>query len=383
MSEQRTIVRVALVGIGKRARTVYLPMLKRMSAHFSIVGFTSRHPDRGMKAATDLGLRFYSSITALNEQATPDVYIVCVPGRSVGAVMRQLVLLHKPILLETPIAPSYSRARSLARYIERHNARVAVAEQKPFLPMEQFKQRLIQEGVLGKITVVENDFRTYDYHGIAQLRRYLHAAQPRSALALSTTGALTEYQAAAGAEGPRSEKWDMGMAACTDGRILIHHYNSIGKTVPFRGPKSLRIYGEKGSMYNNEVWIVNAATRETEHQIVQETRTPAGALLSLHAQFSFTTYRWENPWSNYSFTDDEIALATQLGGLHAMATQNATPLCSYSEALKDYALFFAFKYSARMGGKRVSLPLRPTIQFIRQFFSIAFWRYFMVRLKIH
>ncbi len=38
----------------------------------------------------------------------------------------------------------------------------------PFLPLEQFKKRLIDLGVFGEICAVCNDFEIYGYHGVAQ-----------------------------------------------------------------------------------------------------------------------------------------------------------------------------------------------------------------------
>jgi predicted dehydrogenase len=78
-----------------------------------------------------------------------------------------------PILAETPHAWTVSGVKRIIQKAAANKAVLGVAEQFPFRPLDQFRLRLVESGILDDIYTVLNDFQSYSYHGFAQLRCYL------------------------------------------------------------------------------------------------------------------------------------------------------------------------------------------------------------------
>lgn len=67
---------------------------------------------------------------------------------------------------------------------------------------------------------------------------------------------------------------------------------------------------------------------------------------------------WENPFKDYCFTDEQIAVATILNGMSQSVRDGIPPPYFAEEALRDIEIAQAFRYSAGRDGRPVSLPLR-------------------------
>ena len=187
-------MRIAFVGAGNRVRKIYLPVLQALEQQCLVVGVTTRSRTSGVEAEKTLGCPWYDSISKLTEATQPDLLMVSVPPQNNAAAATQALATGYPTLLETPLALNLPEAQAVTQLANSSNTQVAVVEQKPFLPYEIFKRQLIDSGALGRVTVVQNDFRAYDYHAIAQLRRYLSpTVQPATAQAVSAFCHLETY----------------------------------------------------------------------------------------------------------------------------------------------------------------------------------------------
>jgi hypothetical protein len=92
---------------------------------------------------------------------------------AIDAVMPSLVTLETPLLVETPFSWKVQTGWRLLKSVKTLQLAVGVAEQTPYLPLEQLKRRLIELGFVGRVVAAINDFAVYDYHGIAALRAYI------------------------------------------------------------------------------------------------------------------------------------------------------------------------------------------------------------------
>ena len=257
--------------------------------------------------------------------------------------------------LELP--ENWTDAARVCAAAARSTAPVAVAEQKPFLPAECFKRRLIDVGALGQVVVAENDYRSYDYHAIAQLRRYLaHDALPVTARAIRASFALDPYErreeAGSAAPGPRIEQWELGEVTFDDGALLVHRFTSAYKVAPFRTFQSLRIYGTRGSAINDEVVVLDEQGRSVRLRIEQNT---AGAG---HAPPGARTVGWENPFADRSLTDDEVGVALHLVALRDAIGAGRQPLYGAHDALRDVEIVEALSRSAEVDGAPVPVAHR-------------------------
>lgn len=166
------VVKVGFVGAGQRISQMYVRVLRQMP-DFQIVGFTTRSSDGARKFESKTGIPSYSDVRELVDQAQPAFLIVAVPSGQNQRRIKSILDLKIPILTETPASFWVSGVRAIVQKARARNVIVAVVEQTPFLPLEQFKKRLIDLGAFGEIYAACNDFETYGYHGVAQLRQYL------------------------------------------------------------------------------------------------------------------------------------------------------------------------------------------------------------------
>lgn len=389
LPSQSPKVRVGFIGSGQRMQTVYLPLLRQLDG-YEIVGFTSRTPSKGEERAKELNLPYFASTDALIASARPELCIVCVPPRSTYPVIKHALRYQVALLIETPVAPTVPQARALAREIEKRHVLVGVAEQKPFLPLEQLKHILIKAGVIGRPVMVENDFRSYDYHAFAQLRSYIDpASHPLSLYALSSIAKLPSYFASyqwqpEPASEPTREKWDLALASFSDGTLLAHHFSSVYKTTPFRPYQSLRVYGDRGAIINDRLTCVTP-TEQVVEAVFRESKKndPAGTTVRVTCELpDGRSFEWKNPYSDYTLTDDQIALALHLNALCQAMRGQGRVLYSVEDAIQDIELVTAMSFSSKRGGAKITFPFNPYAQYLRLFLSPAFWKYMLARRKI-
>jgi choline dehydrogenase-like flavoprotein/predicted dehydrogenase len=365
----RRRARVGFVGAGHRIRTVYQPILAALHDAFEPVGFTTRTGQTAEAFSKETGIPAFSDPFMLVSREKPDFLIMAVSNESIEEALNQLLGLGVPILAETPIAWSLRKGRRILKRIARGQLMVGVAEQTPFLPAEQMKRRLADLGVIGEIIAAHNDFQTYDYHGIAQLRSYLGRGRlPKDVSAVQTRFA-TSYMNSTRPTQTEEEVWMLGNVVYDDGTALLHHYSPTYYRTPFRRPRSVRIYGTSGSLIDEEV-IIDGIAGETQRLPI--TRLMNGnRLSSLTAQTPLGTVRWDNPFSKHCLSDEHIAVATLLERMKNAVFFGGLPAYTASEALTDIELLAAMRYSARLGGGRVKVPVKPLLEMVRVHASAA------------
>ena len=239
--------RVALVGAGNRAKNYNLPIIKSMLDKIKIVGITTKSGNVS-EEFNFLEAKAFDSITRMVAETTPDVIVVTIKSNIVSSVLEELISVNVPFLLETTDNFSvYETIKSRAQ------VSVGILEQWPFLPMERFKKQLLNSGAIGDIIAVENNFRTYDYHGAAQIRNYL----PNKFRMVSLKGfenyfETERYSDKEGSLKPKSEeRMRVKVGVFENGTLLIYKFSDKHKNMPFRGHNTLNVYGSKGSIISD------------------------------------------------------------------------------------------------------------------------------------
>jgi len=129
--------KVAFVGAGRRISQLFLPVLREMSDEFEIVGFTTRSAAGYRRFESQTGIAPFANARELVEATKPAFLIVGVPSGQNEAAIMQLLDLRVPLLTETPAAWTAAGVRRIIRKAKANAVSVAVAEQTPFLPLEQ------------------------------------------------------------------------------------------------------------------------------------------------------------------------------------------------------------------------------------------------------
>lgn len=346
--------RVGLIGAGRRVQGIYLPVLEALGDELEVVGVTSARPERARALAASRELPAFESAAALVEQARPDFLVVAVASDAVDAVVPGLVELGVPLLLETPFCWDVRRGRALLARIEALGLTVGVAEQTPFLPLEQMKRKLVELGLVGRVVAVHNDFAVYDYHGLAAARAHLsRAARPR--LARATRHAIG---------GPGSdEHWTLAHVEHDDGSLLVHHYGPAYFDSPVRGPRTLRVHGTTGGIVDDELRVQTPSGSASVSRIVRE--HDDGRLVALSVDTPLGPVRWQNPFAAHALDDEQVAVATLLTAMRRAVRFGGAPAWSAREGLEDIELLGAIRFSCLREGAATPLPLHPRLEQLR------------------
>jgi predicted dehydrogenase len=357
-------VKVGFVGAGRRISDVYLPILRQMPEEFEAVGFTTHSPASTRRFESATGVVSFPMATDLLKQARPDFVVLAVPDRQNEATIAALLDLKIPILAETPLAWSASGTRRVIERAKAGGVVVGVAEQFPFLPLDQFRKQLVNRGVLGDVYAVLNDFQSYSYHGIAQLRSYLRGRP--------VTCQCTEFDLGRSPNGGFASRWQSGSVVFDDGSLLLHQFGT-----PALGcARSTRIYGRLGVADGAAIHLFTAPNSGQFNTFqAQRLENAAGHLASISADLGeHGTVAWENPFAAYRLSDEQIAVASLLRGMSRAVREGAPPLYAPADFLRDIEVVQAFRYSAARNGAAVGLPVGERAQRALQLASPRYWK---------
>ena len=371
-SRSSTLIKIGIVGAGKRISEMHLPILEHLAGHYEIVGFTTQSEQRAKEFSSKTGLSAFSSPVELVRQQRPDFLISAVASHANEAILKDLLELGIPILAETPLAWSVVRGKKIVGRAIASQTNLAVAEQFPYLPIEQFKQKLFDTGVFGEIYGAYNDFSTYRYHGIARLRRYFQGNPIKASSKDYWFG-----------QDPHSKlqpqwaniQWRMGTVTFDTGAVFVHHYSDYYTLSDLCHPQSIRIYGKSGTMVDDDIRFFNQQSGNVETVKAVRRENEAGNLASIEADLpGVGSIVWQNPYAAYPFTDQQIAVATLIDGMAKSVEAGTPPLYTAEAFLTDISIMEAFRYSAQRNGAEIQLPLNEKAQKAQLLVSPHYWR---------
>ncbi|HEY8431085.1 MAG TPA: GMC oxidoreductase, partial [Sandaracinaceae bacterium] len=315
----RERLRVGILGAGQRVRGVYLPVLAALEERFEIAGVTSRSRDR----AEALGIPVFDGIEELVRDGRPHLLLSCVSDPENGHVLSSLLTLGIPVLTETPLAWSLRQARSLVKRIAEARALVGVAENWPHFPVEELKASLRDAGVLGRVLAAHDDRASFEYHSIAQMRRYLgHDRKPVEASAIRGACMLASRAG--------REAWQTGSVRYDDGAMMHHQHGAAGASL-HRIPGALRIHGELASMSGEELRTADGAVTRARRRYGQR-----GELRRIEIGVpGVGVIAWSNPYAAHVLSDDQIAFARHLDAMRRAVLGEGEPLYTAADALVD------------------------------------------------
>ncbi len=365
-------IKIGFVGAGQRIEKIYLPILNKLSDRYEIVGFTTPSTLRAQKITSKTGIPAFSSAGDLVEKQKPTFLISAVSSNFNEQTLLNLVDLKVPILTETPFAWSVSTGEKILRKAKANQVNIAVAEQFPYLPLEQFKKKLIELEIFGDIYAAYNDFSTYSYHGIAQLRQYFQAKPVRVRSLNYDFGLDPNLESQ---QQWSNVQWQLGSVTFENGAALFHHYSNHYTVSDLGFPQTIRLYGNSASMVDHDIRCVSPKTGEVK--VIQAVRksNQVGKLASIEADLpDIGKIIWRNPYENHDFTDEQIAVATIIDGMADSIRTGSSVLYSAENFLVDIAIMQAFHYSAQRNGAEVSLPLNEKLQKFFLATNASYWR---------
>lgn len=239
-------LRVGIVGAGKRVHEMYAPVLKA-NKDVEVSGFWNRDVTKGKKLTDAFGYNRYSDMDKLAKES--DALIIVVNSSALTEVSLNCLSYKKPLMAETPVW-----TKDVVTAAQKADVPFQIAEQTPWLPSEQYKMNVLGFKKFGKPHTVVNDFRTFEYHGIAQLRRYIGFDKvPVEVCGMSHGVQMAPFIDGNGVEQRgHVENWDSGQIRFATGELAIYNFSSLYNRCQYRRPRSLRIYTDRATISNDD-----------------------------------------------------------------------------------------------------------------------------------
>ena len=330
---RKSLTRVGVFGFGKRVKTFYSNILKKLNDEFYLVGFTKKTDIDASSISEEHGLPYYNDVKSLLNQEL-DIIIVSVPAESINQVLTSISNFKGVVLIDTPISFN----------TEEFDLRSFAIEQWPFLPIEQFKKQLISSKIFGDIVFAENDTRTFEYHSISQLRSYFNKFEQISNISNSPN--------IIGGK----DCWSIGTVNFASGKGFLYKFSYFSKKSKFR-PQQIKIYLENGGIITGcfeekgndyEVMKVFTESQNCPISIKRSTEEVSNKDTSFHSGNNFfeldyiscetpdKDIKWINTFKGLGFNDQEIAIATIFIEAKKECSNIDSNLISTKSSFEDY-----------------------------------------------
>ena len=304
---KKSLTKVGFIGFGKRVKTFYSNILSELNYEFDLTGFTKKTDTNASCISEEYKLPYFDNIKSLLEQNL-DIVVVSVPAESINQVLISISNFKGVVLIDTPISFN----------TEEFGLRSFAIEQWPFLPIEQFKKKIISSNILGAPVFAENDTRTFEYHSISQLRSYFNKSEQISNISRSPN--------IIGGK----DCWSIGTVNFASGKGFLYKFSYFSKKSKFR-PQQIKLYLENGGIISgcfnekgNDYEIIKVFTESKNLPVLinrskqkinnKDTSFHSGdnffELDYLSCQAEEENISWNNPFKGSGFNDQEIAIAT-------------------------------------------------------------------------
>lgn len=338
-SPQDRPVRLGFVGGGHRVATVYHAAVKALGERVEVVGVVTRSGDGAARIRSRTGWEAGTDLSDLVSAKEPELLAVVVPPDVIDAHYPRYLDLGVPLLLETPLAWNEIAGRKLLKSMSARRQLVGVAEQFPFLPEAQLRQKLIEGGHLGHIRQVENRMAVFDYHAMAVLRTHLgFGRRPQRAQGMFAAGPMLLR----------------GTIVTQDGGIIAHDYSPVYFDQPFKAEGQIRVIGDKGWIAGDRVSFEQKGAAPLTARISR--KLSGDDLVSLSVDTPDGRLLWENPYRGHHLNDEQIAVSEILGGMVSAVRNSGVPPYRPEDALTDVELMATMRYSASRDGRFLAFP---------------------------
>lgn len=344
-------VKFSLIGgAGFRAQ-YFLRIAQALPERFEISGMVVRSEDKAKEMESKWGTSTYRTLEQLLENEQPDFVVVSVsPAQSLDYLLK-LSELGIPVLLETPPAPDLAGLQLLHDKLTLHGARVQVAEQYHFHPVQQARLELIRSGQLGKITETTVSI-SHLYHGVSLIRKMLGVNFED--VRIKAMRFESEWVQGPTRSGHPTEDKRIPLQrdlAWLDfgGRLGIYDFTKDQHRSWTRS-NHLSVRGERGEIFDNRVLIQQDSCTELRMELQRMNKGELENAEGYYLKGILCGERWvyENPFAPARLYDDEIAIAACLQKM-ADYTFGGPSFYSLEEASQDQYLGMMIEKAIQTG----------------------------------
>ncbi|MGI8913068.1 MAG: Gfo/Idh/MocA family protein [Chloroflexota bacterium] len=346
-------LRIAVVGAGARAQA-HLTTIGQLHDLYTLTGIADADGVRRELVATQYGVPGFATVDALLDTTHPDLLFVIVPPDGHHVMTEAAARRGVHVVSEVPIATTLGMADAMIGTARRHQIKLEVAENVWRWPAERLKRRIVEEGLIGRVTQAHLWYASGSYHGLSAVRSIIQAA-PTRALGVARDVEGPERPDLMG-QPNRLHPWELGVIEFAGGATCVYQQ-------PIHRARSnyWEIVGTDGYIAGNELVIERGERRRYPIESVMEEQGGKQVLAAVRVATD-PPLVWENPYRRYGLAAaDDVARADVLAGMHAAITQGTEPPYGGQEARTDQEVLLALRESARLGSTWIDLPLQaPT-----------------------
>jgi hypothetical protein len=356
MSLER-VLGIAVVGAGNRGMA-HLDTISRLPDLYRLVAVCDAREERRQAAAERFGAPVFDHPLAMLDAARPDVVFVIVPPDAHHIITRAAAAHGCHVISETPIATTLSMADDMIESAQRHGVKLEVAENVWRWPAERLKRRIVEEGLIGRVTQAHLWYRSGSYHGMNAIRRFI-TSEPQRVMGFAQSVEIEPYLDLIG-QRQTTMPWELGVIEFHGGERCVYQLPAGID----RG-NHWEIAGTRGALMGNELVLFEGEQRRPRRLPIETITTAVQGRQAIHSVRVNTDppVVWENPYRDYALPPhaDDVARADILVTFHRAVVDDVPPAYGAPNARRDQELVIAVRESARLGSVWLDLPLRaPT-----------------------
>lgn len=366
-------LKYALIGHGRRG-SAHLSTAAALKDTFEIVAVCDAHQESAEAGAARVGVKAYTDVRKMIDDTSPDVCDVVVPVQLhhiVSCYLSQHGISHN---VETGLSSTLGLMDMMIDDAAENGVKLQTSENFPFVPVEQFVCKLIQEGVIGKVHKCYRLFSTTGYHGLAAIRCRMNAA-PTSVSSIGHSMPVTPYVDRAKRDFSQEglefyaidfDNGGLGIAMVGNkngclGRNRLVGFETCGErgTIITNGNQGAS-GGETVNVCTDEDITQNSGRAQTYE--FQRHYDENNVLQRIYVELPESiggTIEWQNPYRNTQISEGGISLATMLDGIATAVRENIQPIWTGEMGRADQEMVIARNRSIKLNRLPIQLPLSP------------------------
>ncbi|MCD6350860.1 MAG: Gfo/Idh/MocA family oxidoreductase, partial [Armatimonadetes bacterium] len=332
----------------------------RLTDLYELVAMAEPVPERAEANRERWQVPVYEDLETMLSEQGPDVVLAATPTDAyyIVAVIAARHGCH--VISEIPLAATRAIADLAIKAAADAGVKLEVAENVFRWASERLKQKIIEQGFIGKPLHARLWYTCGAYHGFNAIRALL-GADPTAATGFCGTIAAPYYLDYLDQTIP-DRLWESAVVEFGEDAVCLYEK-------PPYGPRGnlWEVEGTAGALLHDELWLDDGAGGQRFPFVWEWTEVDGQRVLDHVRVETEPPVVWENPFRDYFVADnDEVARVDILTSFHRAITEDAPVAYPPEKEWPDQEAWIALRESARRGSRRVEMPLTERTAFEAQ-----------------
>ena len=361
---------IALIGAGRRGGGAHAPVIGALDDVFNFVAVCDATEERAQEMAARYGCKAYTSVRDLIKHETLDIADIVVPGDAHHALSWFFSTHGVHQIVETPVAVTLPLVDLMIETARQNGVKLEVAENYHRQPLMRLRQAVIDSGAIGTVSRIYRIFEEGGDHGMSVLRLWA-GARPTGIMGISHTSPIVpiiDHRL----RHHENELLSIGIIEFANGVAAFSAYSNVihARSLGRGAFRCSQIDGTHGSIVGYDVHAVaaddllsGAQSSPVSPRRVTSKRDGVEILERLEVALPDQLISWENPFSRYPLSEDQVQVADELLSIATAVRENAEPAYGAQAARLDQEMNFAMLESSERDRTTIPLPLQRITQF--------------------